>query len=226
MQGGVGFVYACGNLFICSLKLIKCQLGAAAFDPTAGQTASLALNWGPGKWLLLEDKLKEHSGRQNRNNLLPQFLLGKDPEETREIPSGLLVLLRKDKYQQPQRSCSPSLVKPEVESRSHGPQAKHLKLHCSDSSGVLGRGGDTNCHLRKWGKYPKTWLSLTQQFKSVFWGDPRNSTANAVTFGKATSSQSNTLNLSLIPLKVIGHLLTHSITSIWSKAICHLSYPP
>lgn len=44
-------------------------MGAAAFAPPAGQTAALILHWGPGKWLVLEDKLKEHSGRQNENNL-------------------------------------------------------------------------------------------------------------------------------------------------------------
>lgn len=63
------FIYAWSYSLICSLKMSKCHLGAAALAPMAGQTAALTLNWEAEQMVAPRRQAKEHSGRPNRNNM-------------------------------------------------------------------------------------------------------------------------------------------------------------
>ena len=125
------------------------------------------------------------------------------------------------------RSQGPFLVEPGAESRSHGPQSKPLTitLHCFFKWG----GKGWRHKLPSWemgGKCPENGCPLPSSSEESVWGIQKILLLMLLPLEKQLAVCQVCWVWGSTPVKVIGHLLIHSIPGFWGKAKCSLSYPP
>lgn len=127
------------------------------------------------------------------------------------------------------RSCCPFLVDPGVESRCHDPQSKPLPLHCSATMvvGVHWKGLCYKMPLQEVGENtPNHGYALPSSSKEFLLGIQEIPLPILLPLEKQLAVCQICWIWGLTSLKVVDHLLTHSIPGFWGKAKYFLSYPP